>query len=277
MKWRNYLADLLRQAGYKFIEKVVIVTGGFDPLHAGHITFFEEAKKLGDVLLVGINSDAWLTRKKGQAFQTYKERKSIIENLIMVDGLIGFDDSDDTSCGAIFKVLSTIGNDKKIVFANGGDRQEGNVPEYDTYNSHPNIEFAYGVGGNYKINSSSTILENWKQPKVKRTWGWYRVLQDRPGYKVKELVISPNSSLSMQKHFHRAEHWYVLKGQCVLRTDGVAGIEEVDLLTNRSYTINKEVWHQGINKESQHCHILEVQYGKLCTENDIERKDKGKE
>ncbi len=251
-------------------QKIVLVTGGFDPLHSGHIAFFQEAKKLGDKLIVGINSDAWLTRKKGQAFMSFSERKTIIENLGMVDDILSFDDSDDTASGAIYKLMATAGYGKHIIFANGGDRNEENTPEYNTYQD--DIEFVYGVGGDYKINSSSTLLENWKQPKVKRNWGWYRVLQDRNGYKIKELVINPNSSLSMQKHFKRAEHWYVLKGVCHLKVDTGENIEEHELTPNKSFTIDKEIWHQGQNKLNAYCHILEIQHGDECVEEDIERR-----
>jgi len=249
--------------------KLVLVTGGFDPLHSGHIDYFNSAKKLGDELVVGINSDDWLTRKKGRPFMPFQERATIIKNLSMVDHVISFDDSDDTACGAIYKTMATIGNRKQIIFANGGDRQQDNTPEYKTYNGV--VEFVYDVGGSKK-NSSSWILDDWKSPKTTRSWGWYRVLDDNTGYKVKELVIAPNSSLSMQRHFHRAEHWYVLKGHCAVRTEGVAGVQKVKLSSNQTYSIDKEVWHQAINETDKDCHILEVQYGTMCVEDDIERK-----
>lgn len=252
------------------MQKIVLASGGFDPLHSGHIAYLESAKQLGDELWVAINSDAWLIRKKGQAFMNFAERKSIIENLKMVNGIISFDDSDDTACGAIYKLMATHGNSKHIIFANGGDRQHGNVPEYDTY--YDKVEFVYGVGGDNKINSSSTILENWKQPKVTRSWGWYRVLQDRPKYKIKELVINPNSSLSMQRHQYRSENWYVLKGSVMIETEYNNVTDTQDLQEHQSYTIGQNVWHQGINPTQQYTHILEVQYGNKCVEEDIERK-----
>ena len=84
--------------------KVVLVTGGFDPLHSGHIEYFKAAKALGFLLIVGINSDAWLTRKKGQPFMPMQERKAIIESLYQVHKVIEFDDSDDTAINAIKKV-----------------------------------------------------------------------------------------------------------------------------------------------------------------------------
>ena len=251
--------------------KVVLVTGGFDPLHSGHIDYFKEAKKLGDELHVGLNSDDWLTRKKGKPFMSFKERSAIIEELSVVDKVISFDDSDDSSCGAIYKTMATHGN-IEIVFANGGDRTNENIPEYKIYGDLPHVDFVFGVGGNNKKNSSRWLLENWQQPKVERNWGWYRVLQDRPGYKVKELVINPQSSLSMQRHFKRAEHWYVLKGTCHIKTDGVAGIQENKVEPHSTFSIGKEVWHQGQNKTNYFCHILEVQYGEACVEEDIERR-----
>ena len=205
----------------------------------------------------------------------FRERQSVIENLKMVDKVISFDDSDDTARGAIFKVMSTFGYGKKIIFANGGDRVEGNVPEHDTYDNI--VEFVYGVGGVAKKNSSSWILDEWKNPKTIRPWGWYRVLDDRQGYKVKELVIEPGKSLSYQRHFKRAEHWYVLKGKCLLKTR-YKNIEDTQIIVeNRYYDVGKKVWHQGSNVEDIPCHILEVQHGDECIEEDIERYDNGKD
>lgn len=252
--------------------KVVLVTGGFDPLHSGHISYFKEAKKLGDRLVVGLNSDEWLTRKKGKPFMPIQERVEIIRNLKMVDDVLTWDDSDDSASGAIYKLMATSGYGHDVIFANGGDRTDKNIPEMKTW--HDKVEFAFGVGGTHKQNSSSWILEEYKHPKTQRNWGWYRVLDDKPGYKVKELVINPKSSLSMQRHFKRSEHWYVLKGTCNIITDGPAGIQE-KLLEAHSpgYSIGKETWHKGINGQDEPCHILEVQYGEECIEEDIERKD----
>ena len=197
--------------------KVVLVTGGFDPLHSGHISYFKEAKKLGDKLVVGLNSDEWLTRKKGKPFMPIQERVEIVKNLQMVDDVLVWDDEDDSASGAIFKLMATSGYNCDVIFANGGDRTKDNIPEMKLWSDK--VEFVFGVGGSHKQNSSSWILEEYKHPKTQRNWGWYRVLDEKPGYKVKELVINPNSSLSMQRHFKRSEHWYVLKGTCNIITD----------------------------------------------------------
>ena len=108
--------------------KIVIVTGGFDPLHSGHIAYFEAARKLGDRLVVGLNSDDWLARKKGKPFMPWHERATIINGLRAVDQIIDYDDSDNSSCNAIRQIKSHYPNDQ-IVFANGGDRTRDNIPE----------------------------------------------------------------------------------------------------------------------------------------------------
>ncbi|MAV94590.1 MAG: hypothetical protein CMA31_02750 [Euryarchaeota archaeon] len=253
---------------------IVLVTGGFDPLHSGHIAYFEAAKKLGDELWVGINSDAWLIRKKGRAFMPFKERATIVQNLKMVDKVIDVinDDTVDNAGGAIFKSFA-IGA-KKVIFANGGDRTKENIPEMKLWGDNPNVKFVFGVGGEAKQNSSSWILEEWKSPKTIRNWGWYRVLDDKPGYKVKELVIEPGKSLSMQRHQDRSEHWYILKGTCLVNTINISSdFDKLGLFKeNQSFTIHQRQWHQGCNETKEPCHILEVQYGDQCIEEDIERK-----
>ena len=255
-------------------SKIILVTGGFDPIHSGHIEYLQSAKDLGETLVVGLNSDEWLTRKKGRPFMSFEERQSVIENLKMVDKVISFDDSDDTAHGAIFKVMSTFGYGKKIIFANGGDRTKDNIPEMKLWSDK--VEFVFGVGGVGKKNSSSWILDEWKNPKTIRPWGWYRVLDDRQGYKVKELVIEPGKSLSYQRHLKRAEHWYVLKGKCLLKTK-YKNNEDTQVITeNRHYDVGRKVWHQGSNIEDTPCHILEVQHGDECIEEDIERYNSGK-
>ena len=142
--------------------KVVLVTGGFDPLHSGHISYFKEAKKLGDKLVVGLNSDEWLTRKKGKPFMPIQERVEIIRNLKMVDDVLTWDDSDDSASGAIYKLIATSGYNKDIVFANGGDRILSNTPEMQVC-KEVGIGLLWNVGGG-KIQSSSTLVN-------KRMWG----------------------------------------------------------------------------------------------------------
>ena len=252
--------------------KIVIVTGGFDPLHSGHIAYFKAAKELGDYLVVGVNSDEWLARKKGRSFMPYEERKSIVQEIGVVDEIIAFDDSDNTASDAIRQTMSKWPQEDYI-FANGGDRTKENIPEMEVF--HPRLTFKFGVGGEDKKNSSSWILEEYKHPKVNRPWGWYRDLYTiGKGIKVKELVIEPGKSLSMQKHFKRAEMWYVLKGMGKCKTELNGHVDDVTLQSlSKGYDIGVEVWHQGYNPFNEPCHILEVQHGEECVEIDIERRD----
>ena len=141
-----------------FFEKVSLVTGGFDPIHSGHIRYFERAKDLSNYLVVGLNGDPWLKRKKGQYFQSWTERADIIRHLNMVDAVISWDDADDSACGAIAKCLDI---SDKVIFCNGGDRGKENTPEVMAYGSNHRVDFQFGIGGEDKVNSSSWILHDY--------------------------------------------------------------------------------------------------------------------
>ena len=134
--------------------KIVVVSGGFDPLHSGHIAYFREAKELGMYLIVGVNSDEWLMRKKGYVFMPIEEREEIIKSIEYVNGVNRFNDDDDSSIDLLNKVKYWYPSDE-IIFANGGDRNESNCREL----SVSGVKFVYGVGGTDKKNSSSEIVE----------------------------------------------------------------------------------------------------------------------
>ena len=256
------------------MNRVVLVTGGFDPLHSGHIAYFKEAKTLGDHLVVGLNSDDWLTRKKGRPFMPFAERAAIIKELACVDEVIGFNDSDGTACNAIGQVLATKGSSWRVIFANGGDRDILNSPEYTTYKDNKDVKFAFGTGGANKANSSSWILKDWAQPTTERSWGKYTVLDNNIGWQVKELAFNTNSALSDQRHFHRSEHWHVVQGEI-----------KMDLEFQNQYTTSKvyktgssidipvKTWHKATNVGNETAKVIEVWLGDKLTEDDIERRD----
>ena len=252
------------------MKTIVLVTGGFDPLHSGHIAYFKAAKELGDTLVVGVNSDAWLARKKGAPFMSFQERLNIVKNLVGVDYVIEFDDDDNSAKLAIKLVKQTFPNDK-IVFANGGDRTNINIPEMEV--QYDNLTFAFGVGGSNKANSSSWILQEWKAPKTDRQWGYYRVLHDVPGMKVKELTVDPGKSLSMQKHKLRSEFWIVSEGKCIVnsKTKNGYALPSKELVKHQEFNIPVTEWHQLTNPFDTPCKIVEIQYGEQCIEEDIER------
>jgi cytidyltransferase-like protein len=251
--------------------KVVLVTGGFDPLHSGHIEYFEAAKLLGDILIVGLNSDEWLARKKGKSFMHIYEREKIVSSLKVVDKVVCYPDADNSSKNTITGVRSMY-PDSTIIFANGGDRTVNNIPEMDIVDD--NIEFVFGVGGVNKTNSSSWILNEWKAPQTQRPWGYYRVLHDVQGCKVKELTIDPGQSLSMQRHFKRHELWHVTNGQCVVEQQMKSGytLPTLSLTQNSQIVIPMGDWHKINNPFDKSCSIIEIQYGDNCIEEDIERK-----
>jgi len=245
------------------MKTIVVVSGGFDPVHSGHIKLIKQARLLGDMLIVGINSDEWLARKKGRAFMPWQERLCLLNNLSSVDEVYTFDDEDSTACHLLQQVRAHYPADR-IIFANGGDRTKENIPEMAV----DGVEFVFGVGGEDKSNSSSWILQEWKAPKTLRPWGYYRVLHEVPGTKVKELTINPGHTLSMQRHSSRAEYWQVSEGRCVVEGEGQ---RETSLETHDSYHIPTNEWHRLYNPFDQPCRIVEIQYGPNCVEEDIER------
>ena len=252
------------------MRKIVLVTGGFDPIHSGHVEYLKSAKKLGDTLIVGVNSDDWLIRKKGRPFMPITERVTLIENLKMVDHVILFNDTDNTAIEAI-KNVKALYPHETVVFANGGDRTKENIPEMVV----EDVEFVFGVGGENKKNSSSWILEEWKAPKTERPWGYYRVLhQDGAEIKVKELTVNPGCSLSMQRHQHRHEHWFVTEGTATINTldaDDNTVMKNFVMKNMQTY-IGREEWHQLVNKSHTPLKVIEIQFGEHCVEEDIERK-----
>jgi len=131
-------------------RKIVAVSGGFDPIHVGHIRMIQEAAELGSVVVIA-NSDDWLLRKKGYVFMKYEERQEILRSIKGVVNVFKASDEDNTVC----RSLKTI---KPDIFANGGDRKEGNVPEYKVC-ENLGIELRFGIGGDDKPQSSSWLVE----------------------------------------------------------------------------------------------------------------------
>lgn len=217
------------------MSSLVLVSGGFDPLHVGHLRHLQAAAELGRVV-VALNSDAWLARKKGYAFMSWVERHEILAGLKSVAYVTGMDDADGTACEAIQRV-------RPAIFAKGGDRGPGNTPEAELC-ARLGIAVRYGVGGSDKPQASSALVE--------RQWGFYRVLHEQPGFKVKLLTVMPGRATSLQRHHHRAEHW-------------------IDPARDRYEFVQKGEVHQLQNAGTEPLHIVEVQSGERCEESDIER------
>ncbi|MDR0423229.1 MAG: adenylyltransferase/cytidyltransferase family protein, partial [Rickettsiales bacterium] len=141
-----------------------IVSGGFDPIHEGHISNIIESRNNSDGVIVLLNSDAWLCRKKGQNFMNEFTRKIILENIRGVIDVLSFDDSDGSACDGLKKAREKY-KDAILVFAKGGDRTANNIPEIPVAKDL-DIEIKYNVGtvnGESKPNSSSWLLKKWDE------------------------------------------------------------------------------------------------------------------
>ena len=143
----------------KKAKKVVMVSGGFDPVHIGHVRMFDEAKKLGDYLIVVVNNDNWLKLKKGYAFMPESERKEIIEAFQSVDEVILTIHESGTNDLSVCKELELI---KPDIFANGGDRFADDIPEFKLC-KRLGIEMAFNVGHGGKVRSSSELLKEYSK------------------------------------------------------------------------------------------------------------------
>jgi D-beta-D-heptose 7-phosphate kinase/D-beta-D-heptose 1-phosphate adenosyltransferase len=216
-------------------KKTIVISGGFDPLHPGHVAMIEGAAEYGEVHIV-LNSDDWLARKKGFFFQPWRDRKKLLE--AYTSYVHAVDDSDGTVCEALRRI-------KPDMFGNGGDRGVKNTPELDVC-KELGIEPVFELGGG-KYSSSSEI--NAKK-RVETRWGWYEVLIDMPYLKVKMLHIAAGKKLSLQRHGMRSEFFFMPNGEVRMNLPGV--------------------WHAPQAPENCDLKILEVQVG-LSEEEDIER------
>ena len=246
------------------MSKVSIVSGGFDPVHSGHINLMLAARELSDELVVLLNSDEWLSRKKGRPFMNFFERKMVLENMWFVDKVLDFDDSDNSAVDGLEKVVSMYKQKDDLYFCNGGDRNSlDDIPEKGV----PGIQLKFGVGGDTKINSSSKLVNEYFSRPAERDWGNWDVLKnyEHLGVKVKELIIKPGQSTSMQRHRYRSEFMFVADGQ----------LTNMNRTTEKhNYTmIDQGEWHKLENKGKKDLHIVEIQYGTACVEEDIERRN----
>ena len=142
------------------MDDIVLVSGGFDPIHSGHIKLIKEASEHGRVVIL-LNSDQWLRNKKGMEFLPFKEREIIMSALKNVIDVISCGNIDETCIDGIKIAIDKYKN-SRIKFANGGDRDNKTTPE-SIFCKKNNVELLWGIGGNNKSNSSSWILKKWKE------------------------------------------------------------------------------------------------------------------
>ena len=142
-------------------EIISIVSGGFDPIHPGHIMMMKDCLKFSNYLIVGVNSNKWLVNKKGNYFMDIQHRLYVVSSLKVVNETMEFEDDDKGSANnLLIKIRNKYSNDK-IIFANGGDRSDSSkILEFETAKQY-NIDLKFGIGGSHKESSSSDLLKRW--------------------------------------------------------------------------------------------------------------------
>ena len=280
-------------------KKVIILSGGFDPIHSGHVEMFKNAKEQADYVIVCLNSDEWLTKKKGINFLDFQERSNILSSMKYVDQIVKFDDDEfGSAVNGLKKILEDKHLYEKILtdktyltdgevyseetcevefyFGNGGDRNPKSTPSLEQKFCEENgIGLLWGLGGN-KSNSSSWILNryrDWHFEMTDRSWGNYKVIYQDTNKKVKIIEVMPNCSLSLQSHEKRSEHWVVVEGTAnvIIETEKYRREEVVE--RNESIYVPIGAKHKLINNQNTILQIVEVQIGDYLGEDDIIRYD----
>ena len=237
----------------------IVVSGGFDPIHVGHLRMFKEASELAPKLIVIVNNDNFLIEKKGYIFMPIAERMEIIEGFGAVDMVVESVDKDLTVCETLQWLAK---KENVIIFANGGDRNNTDaIPEADVCRENK-IAMKFNVGGG-KIQSSSSLVVK----EIIKPWGSYKTFEKDKGFLVKRITIAPGEALSLQSHKHRSEHWLVASGVATVECDG----EKSYLNQFESISIPQGAKHRLSNESKEFLQVVEVQFGEILSEDDITR------
>lgn len=216
-------------------KKVVAVSGGFDPMHIGHIEMLEQARMLGDELVVIVNNDHWLCAKKGYAFMPEAERVRLLERYPFVDRVVLTDHTPNDPDRSVSRTLEMVRPD---IFANGGDRGETNTPEADVA-ERLGIMMVYGIGGG-KVQSSSwmTARAIAEANTIRRPWGLFRNHAGGEGWHLKTLHIQPKTRLSLQHHALRNETWLLVEGDVTATVgESLDDLREVPLERGKGFFV----------------------------------------
>ncbi len=248
-------------------ERWVAVSGGFDPLHIGHVRLFQAAKRRGDKLVVIVNNDNWLRRKKGFAFMPEKERLELIRTLPFVDKVVLTSHKKDDTDMSVARELRRI---KPAVFANGGDRKSTkDIPEAAVC-EELGIKMIFNLGKGGKVQSSSWMVNAVRRPvsRTIRPWGEYYGWDSGNGWNLKTIYIKPKSRLSLQYHRHREEWWLLVQGDAQAVIGEGARARMSPLTKGEVYRVGKGEVHRLTTKKGGV--VVEVAYGDF-DENDIVR------
>jgi mannose-6-phosphate isomerase len=240
---------------------IAVVSGGFDPVHVGHLRLLRGAQLWGR-LVVLLNSDEWLLRKKGFVFMPWGDRAEILVGL-GAEVLPVTEDSEGTVRLGLAELLR---RGERIVFCNGGDRGSGTTPE-EQWCHENGVWTEWGVGGHEKVASSSALVAaTGRRPPVQRPWGTYQVVAVGPGWQVKVLRVAPGARLSLQSHARRAERWTVVSGAA----DVVLGAgEATGLGAGATVAVPVKLPHRLCNRDPEEpLDVVEVQLGGYLAEDD---------
>lgn len=281
------------------MKKIAVTSVYANPLHPGHVECFELSKALADELWVIVNNDHQARLKRGtESFQDENFRMNLVASLKPVDKVILSIDTDASVCATletVFKELKAREDVSEIIFTKGGDRFANNIPEIPILEKYE-IKLIDGLGA--KTHSSSSLVNriaNQKdQKELKealetlpedmkekdyievgvRPWGVYYVMEDKPNFKVKKIIVNPGARLSLQSHNHRSEHWVVVQGTASVQTrrpEDPSHVGHRILYANESCYIPKGYVHRLGNTEKEPLVIVEVQLGDYMGEDDIVR------
>ncbi len=291
---KSYLIDYKRN-----IMKIAITSVYANPIHPGHVECFELSKALADELWVIVNNDHQAKLKRGvESFQDEDFRVKVVASLKPVDNVVLSIDTDPSVCATLEKVISELKarpEVTEIIFTKGGDRFANEIPERKVLDSH-GVRIIDGLGDKTHSSSSyvnrvanekdatalsealSTIPEDIKEKEYievgVRPWGVYYVMEDKPNFKVKKIIVNPGARLSLQSHVHRSEHWVVVQGTANVQIRRVEDPDHVGhriLYANESCYIPKGNVHRLGNSDSEPLVIIEVQVGDYTGEDDIVR------
>ena len=244
-----------------------LISGGFDPVHIGHLAMIKDAKKIADDVIVLLNSDKWLVRKKGKPFMVEAQRAQILEEFESIsEVIIQEKDDDDSSNNAIIDFYHSH-NKSTICYCNGGDRsQEDKIREAETC-KNLGIDLKFGIGGIHKLESSSNLTKNHLSKTEERPWGKFHIIAKGKGYQIKEIIVKPGKKMSLQRHKNRSEYWQVIDGI------GMVYLEDskFKLEKNDNIFIPQGDIHRLENIGQNHLILIEIQIGKEISEDDIER------
>lgn len=281
-------------------KKTVAVTSVYaNPIHPGHIECFRLSKELADELLVVVNNDAQARLKRGvESFQDETYRADVVGAVRYVDRVIVSIDTDETVCRTLeetFSQLRSRSDIAEILFTKGGDRFAAEIPERDVCERY-GVRIVDGLGA--KTHSSSSYVgrigKGMSQEKLDealrglpakdlekeyievgyRPWGVYYVLEDRPDYKVKKIIVTSGHRLSLQSHEHRSEHWVVVSGNATVeirKKDDPSTVGHRTVGVNESCFVPQGYLHRLSNAHEDPLVIIEVQSGSYTGEDDIVR------